>query len=82
MKETRISTIDDLKKAADHDWESFVLCLTSPLVSSKEIMWGGRKFHIIHGIDGTYETMTSAELETSNIGMSIKAGGFHIDRGE
>jgi len=81
MKETRIHSIDELKKAANRKWECFVMCLMPPLVSSKEIMWGGKKFHIIHGIDGTYEKMTAAELEESNIGESIKAGGFHIDIG-
>jgi len=79
MKYARINTIDDLKKAADHKWRAFVMRLCPPLVSSKEIRWGGRKFHVIHGIDGTYETLTPAELEESNIGDSMRLGGFYLE---
>ena len=74
----KVESIEDLKQAANRRKRHCAIQLTGPGISSKDIYWGGRKFYVTHYIDGTVEKLTKAELDESNIGLSIRAGGFFI----
>lgn len=74
----KIESIEDLKRAADRRERHCAIQLAGSGISSKDVYWGGKKFYVTHYIDGTVEKLTKAELGESNIGLSIKAGGFFI----
>lgn len=54
--------------------------LGNNLKSCKLITYYDQKFSILHELDGFEETLTSQQLEQSNIGQAILFGQFYMQK--